>query len=263
MIIKIEEINLRRLLIIFNMVGIFDSGLGGLTVVKELKKKNLNISFIYLGDTARVPYGTRSPETIRKFAREDTKFLVDKNVDMIVVACNTVSSLALDVVKNNSNVPVFGVIEPVIKKALEITKNNKIGLVGTRATINSDAYKEVTLRSHASMLVPLIEEGFISGPELDLFITKYFAKFVGKVDTLILGCTHYPIIKDQIRKYLGDSIKLVDPAVELVNEIISKVNSEVKPSQKYYLTDVNPKFLETAKMFLDEDISQRVEKVSI
>lgn len=245
------------------MVGIFDSGLGGLTVVKEFKRKIPNASFIYLGDTARVPYGTRSAETIRKFAEEDTQFLVDKNVDLILVACNTVSSLAIDVVKKQSNVPVYSVIEPAIRKALDITKNNKIGLVGTRATVNSDAYKEITLRSHASMLVPLIEEGFISGPELDLFIARYLAGFIAKVDTLILGCTHYSIIKDKISKYLGDSIKLVDPAVELVNEISSKIIDGAKSTEKYYLTDVNERFLETAEMFLGEDISNKTEKVSL
>lgn len=245
------------------MIGIFDSGLGGLTVVHEIKKKFPNTPFIYLGDTARVPYGTRSPETIRKFAEEDTQFLIDKNVDLIVVACNTVSSLALDIVKKHSSVPVYAVIEPAIKKALEISKTKKIGLVGTRATINSEAYKEVTQRSHASMLVPLIEEGFISGPELDLFIAKYFAGFINNVDTLILGCTHYSIIKDKIRKYLGDSIKLVDPAVELVNEISSKIIDGAKSTEKYYLTDVNKRFLETAEMFLGEDISNKTEKVSL
>ncbi|MEK7100258.1 MAG: glutamate racemase [Patescibacteria group bacterium] len=245
------------------IVGIFDSGLGGLTVVKEFKRKIPNASFIYLGDTARVPYGTRSAETIRKFAEEDTQFLVDKNVDLILVACNTVSSLAIDVVKKQSSVPVYSVIEPAIRKALDITKNNKIGLVGTRATVNSDAYKEVILRSHASMLVPLIEEGFISGPELDLFIARYLAGFIAKVDTLILGCTHYSIIKDQISNYLGGSIDLVDPAVELVNEISSKIIVDDKSIEKYYLTDVNKRFLETAQMFLGEDISNKTEKVSL
>ena len=245
------------------IVGIFDSGLGGLTVVKEFKRKIPNASFIYLGDTARVPYGTRSAETIRKFAEEDTQFLVDKDVDLILVACNTVSSLAIDVVKKQSSVPVYSVIEPAIRKALDITKNNKIGLVGTRATVNSDAYKEVILRSHASMLVPLIEEGFISGPELDLFIARYLAGFIAKVDTLILGCTHYSIIKDQISNYLGGSIDLVDPAVELVNEISSKIIVDDKSIEKYYLTDVNKRFLETAQMFLGEDISNKTEKVSL
>lgn len=245
------------------MIGIFDSGLGGLTVVREIKKKYPKASYVYLGDTARVPYGTRSPETIRKFAEEDTQLLIDKNVDLIVVACNTVSSLALDVVKKHSSVPVYGVIEPALKKAIEISENQKIGLVGTRATVNSDAYKGVTLRKHASMLVPLIEEGFINGPELELFIARYFAGFVDNVDTLILGCTHYPIIKDEIDKYLGGTIKLVDPAVEVVNEIGSNIISDTETTTRYYLTDVNSRFFETAKMFLGEDISNNTEKVTL
>jgi glutamate racemase len=245
------------------LIGIFDSGLGGLTVVREIKKKHANASFIYLGDTARVPYGTRSPETIRKFAEEDTQFLIDKNVDLIVVACNTVSSLALDVVKRHSSVPVYGVIEPAMQKAIEVSENKKIGLVGTRATINSDAYKSVTMRSHASMLVPLIEEGFINGKEIDLFIAKYFAGFVDNVDTLILGCTHYPIIKKEIDKYLQNKINLIDPAVEVVSQISTFMSYEPETVEKYYLTDVNARFLETAKMFLGEDITNKTEKITL
>ncbi len=249
-------------------LGIFDSGLGGLTVVKEIKKLLPNISIIYLGDTARVPYGTRSVETIRKFAEEDTEFLIDQNVGLIVVACNTVSSIALDVVKKHSSVPVFGVIEPAMEKALSITMTNEIGLVGTRATVNSDAYDKVLLRKHASMLVPLIEEGFISGAEIELFIAKYFEEFNNKVDTLILGCTHYPIIKNEIRKFLGDKINLVDPAEEIAKVVFGYVKNnkninDDNVNDKFYLTDVNPRFIETAKMFLGYDISDKIEKVEL
>jgi len=246
------------------MIGVFDSGLGGLTVVKEIRKSLPNADIIYLGDTARVPYGTRSSETIRKFAEEDTKFLLDKNVELIVVACNTVSSLALDVVKKFSNVSVLGVINPATKKALKVSKLKKIGLVGTRATVNSNAYKEVTMRRQASMLVPLIEEGFIEGPEIDLFIKKYFSDFKDRVDALILGCTHYPLIKDNINNYLGGKIKLIDPAEEVAKEVY-EIAKDFKGTSKtrYFLTDVNKRFLETAKMFLGEDILDKVAKVEI
>ena len=251
-------------------IGVFDSGLGGLTVVREIKRKLPNNKIIYLGDTARVPYGTRSPETIRKFAEEDTEFLIDQNVDLIVVACNTVSSLALDVVKKHSSVPVFGVIEPATQKALKVTKNNKIGLVGTRATVNSNAYSVVSNKQQASMLVPLIEEGFVKGKEIELFIKKYFSNFIGSVDTLILGCTHYPIIKPLVKKYLGRSIKLIDPAEEIA-EVVTNFISERKISKKirsdendiFYLTDVNDRFLQTAKMFLGYDIYDMVIKVEL
>lgn len=251
------------------VIGIFDSGLGGLTVVKEIKKLLPNISLIYLGDTARIPYGTRSKETIKKFAKEDTQFLISKKVNLIVVACNTVSSLAIDVVKEYSNVPVFEVIKPAIKKALEITKNNKIGVVGTRATISSDSYTEASLRVHASLLVPLVEEGFIKGPEINLFIDKYFKGFMGKVDTLILGCTHYPLIKKEIKKYLKNNIILVDPAEEVSKEIykyINKLNNKFIPTKSndiYYLTDVNDRFVKTAKLFLGKDISKYIIKTEI
>jgi len=251
------------------IIGVFDSGLGGLTVVKEIKKLLPNVSLIYLGDTARVPYGTRSKETIEKFAKEDTLFLLSKNVSCIVVACNTVSSLALDIVKKNSNVPVFGVIDPAIKKALEVTKSGKIGVVGTRATINSSSYKEVSLRAHASMLVPLIEEGFIEGPEINLFIDRYFLVFKGKIDTLILGCTHYPLIKNQIKRYLGEKIKLVDPAEEIskvIYEYVIKSDRNINDkvgSDIYFLTDVNERFVKTAALFLGQDISKKIERVEL
>lgn len=274
-------------------IGIFDSGIGGLTVYKEIKKELPNIDVIYLGDTARVPYGTRSPETIKKFAKEDTKFLIDKKVDCIIVACNTVSSLALDEVKKTSNVPVFGVIEPAIKKAIEVSNKKVIGLVGTRATINSQAYPDVKVRSHASMLVPLIEEGFVKGPEINLFIKKYFKNFKTSVNTLILGCTHYPIIKKDIQRYLGKKICLVDPAFE-VSKVVKKhlidvvkldiqtTNSNMKKSfdklqtndnkksfdksqsnDIFYLTDVNQRFLDTAKLFLGKDISDKVKHINL
>lgn len=248
-------------------VGIFDSGLGGLTVVKEIKKIIPNIKIVYLGDTARVPYGTRSAETIRKFAEEDTKFLIDQDVDLIIVACNTVSSLALDIVKKHSSVPVFGVIDPAMNKALVMSKTKNIGLVGTRATINSNSYEKVSFKKHASMLVPLIEEGFINGKEIYIFIDKYFKDFVGRVDTLILGCTHYPIIKSEIKKYLGDKIVLIDPAEE-ISKVVTKyiIDNEItidNNKDKFYLTDVNSRFLETAEMFLGYDIGNDVIKIEI
>lgn len=251
------------------VIGIFDSGLGGLTVVKEIKKLLPNISLIYLGDTARIPYGTRSKETIKKFAKEDTLFLLSKKVNLIVVACNTVSSIAIDVVKKYSNVPVFEVIKPAIKKALNITKNNKIGVVGTRATISSNSYSEASLKSHASMIVPLVEEGFIRGPEINLFIEKYFKVFKGKVDTLILGCTHYPLIKNEIKKYLGTKINLVDPAEEVSKEVCNYVlkmnpkNVKNKIGDIYHLTDVNERFIKTAKLFLGTDITNKIKKVEL
>lgn len=247
------------------MIGIFDSGLGGLTVVKQIKDKIPDLPIIYLGDTARVPYGTRSPEIIKKFAEDDTRFLVDKNVDLIIVACNTVSSLALDVVKRHSSVPVLGVIEPAIQKAFKVSNTKNIGLVGTRATVNSTAYEGVSERRHASMLVPLIEEGFVKGKEIDMFNDKYFSYFKTKVDTIILGCTHYPIIKDEISKYLGDDINLVDPAEELVSVLSENIKDvDISRGQdSYYLTDVNDRFLETAKMFLGYDISGIVNKVEL
>lgn len=248
-------------------IGVFDSGVGGLTVVKELKKLLPNEKIIYLGDTARVPYGTRSRDVITKFALEDLKFLLDKKVKCVVVACNTVSALVLDKLIKESKVKIFGMIYPANTKAIKISRNGKIGLVGTRATVGSNAYKKIALKKHASLLVPLIEEGIVKGSELDIFIRKYFKEFVGKVDTIILGCTHYPIIKNDIKKYLGKNILLVDPAVEIAKEVYNFLNessilskSKKITKDKFYLTDPNSRFLETANLFLGYNISEKIKK---
>lgn len=245
------------------MIGIFDSGLGGLTVVKQLKKHFPQTSFYYLGDTQRVPYGTRSVKTIRQFAKENTLFLVGKKVDLIIVACNTVSAVGLDVVRKNSNVPVIGVIEPALRKARKLSKNNKIGLIGTRATVNSKAYKGITKRNHATLLIPLIEEGYLKKSNLKPFFEMYLKRFKGSVDTLILGCTHYPIIKTSIQKYLGKNVKLVDPAQEVVKEVSKFLKKDKKQKEKYYLTDLNERFLKIAKDFLGYSIGNKTEKVNL
>ncbi|MBL7036509.1 glutamate racemase [Candidatus Microgenomates bacterium] len=238
-------------------IGVFDSGIGGLTVVKQLKKILPKENIVYLGDTARVPYGTRSKKVIEEFALEDLRFLLKRKVKCVVVACNTVSALALKKVKDNSSMVVFGMINPANAKALKTSKNKKIGLVGTRATVGSNAYKNIYMKRHASLLVPLVEEGITKGPELDIFIKKYFKDFKGKVDTLILGCTHYPIIKKSIEKYLGQNITLVDPAEEIAKEVKKYLKDnnllniqKMKGKTEYHLTDLNPRFLKTANNFL-------------
>src|SRR5205814_5708039 len=193
-------------------IGVFASGIGGLTVVKALRDLLPNESICYLGDTARVPYGPKSPETVQRYAVELAGILTQKNAKALVVACNTVSSVALPLLTNKFSVPVIGVIEPGARAALQATRNRHIGVIGTRATIRSGAY-EKTLRAAASnvrvssracpLLVPLIEEGLLDDDVTDRMIMRYLDPMLADgIDTLVLGCTHYPLLTDAISQMI-------------------------------------------------------------
>lgn len=219
-------------------VGIFDSGLGGLTVVREIKRKYPKSSIVYLGDTARVPYGTRSKKVIEEFAVQDAKFLESKNVDLIIIACNTVSAVATDAVKKAVSVPVYEVITAAKNAAAKATKNGKIGVIATRATINSGAYGVQGLT--CPLLVPLIEEGEIDGPIIDLALDKYLDEVkTWGIDTLILGCTHYPLIEDLIAQKLP-GITLINSGVELAKTLKVSESSDFK--DEYFATDITERF---------------------
>lgn len=244
-------------------IGVFDSGLGGLTVVKELIKLLPHEDIIYLGDTARVPYGNRSAAAITKFAFEDVGFLLTKNVKCVVVACNTVSAVAGIDLKNKIKIPVFDVIEPVLK----LTKADKIAVIGTRATIKSQAYK-VDYSISCPLLVDFIEEGKIDGKALEITLRNYLVPLKSKnISTLIMGCTHFPIIEKLIQKEVGVGVKLINPG-KLVSGVVADYlsdhkmlrNSKSKPNLKFFVTDLTDQFTHTAKMFLGKQISiQRVE----
>lgn len=216
-------------------VGIFDSGLGGLTVVKEIKKLHPKVSIIYLGDTARVPYGTRSPETVRQFAVEDAKFLESQGVSQIIIACNTASALAFEQVKAAVKVPVYEVISWA-KLAAEKLGGN-IGVIGTTATIRSNAYDHPGIA--CPLLVPFVEAGELENPALEMVLRKYLEKF-HNLDTLILGCTHYPFIADKIQKIMGDKVQLINPGGELAKVLDFPEGDGV---DKYFVTDLTPSFL--------------------
>ncbi len=249
-------------------IGIFDSGLGGLTVVKEIAKVLPSEDIVYLGDTARVPYGTRSKETIIKFSLEDAEFLLTKGVKCVVIACNTASSTAREVLKEKIEVPVFDVIGPALRDARK-TSGSKIGVIGTRATIASGAYA-VDFSEACPLLVPFIEEGDIKSEALEIVIRDYLTPLKGKVDTLILGCTHYPIIETLIRKELGEGVKLINPeksVAEEVKEFLAK-NSLLNPQKsggkkQFYVTDLTDRFTKVAEMFLGEKVTGKIEKVTI
>jgi glutamate racemase len=253
-------------------IGVFDSGVGGLTVVKQLLKKFPGESIVYFGDTARIPYGTKSEEIVRRYALEDSIFLLDKNVKVVVVACNTASAIALSMLKEILPVPVIGVIEPGAKAAIKYTKNQKIGVIGTAATIRSNSYnKEIlALQPEAQIIpqacplfVPLVEEGWIDDETTYLVAERYLQGLrLNKIDTLILGCTHYPLLKNAIQKTVGKKVKLVDSGVETAEEIeviLKKngllANMEQTPKNYFYLSDMPYKFQEIAERFLERSIS--------
>lgn len=251
-------------------IGVFDSGLGGLTVVKQLINILPNEDIVYLGDSARVPYGTRSKETIIKFSFEDSNFLLKKKVKCIVIACNTASALAGKELEKKLKIPVFNVITPSLNYSKSISKSGKIGVIGTRGTIGSGAYK-VPFAKACPLFVPFIEEGNIDGEALKLIAKDYLSDFKKeKIDTLIMGCTHYPIIKDIIQNEVGEGVSLVDPGRAVTEQLrYSLAENNMLNNQKkmgkinYFVTDLTDRFAQVAKMFLGRGIKGRLKLAEI
>lgn len=260
-------------------IGIFDSGIGGLTVLKEILRVLPHENTIYLGDTARVPYGIRSPETVIRYSFENTKFLSFKDIKILVIACNTASSVSLDAIKSRVSIPVIGVIEPGAKAAAKATMSKKIGVIGTEATIKSTAYtkaikaidEQVEVFGLACPLfVPLVEEGWTEGHIAEIIAGKYLADLKGKdIDTIVLGCTHYPLLKKVIAEVMGSGIRLIDSAVEISQEIRGILeNLGIKRDKKspafreYYVTDSPERFLKVGEQFLGQQIA-RIEKIIV
>ena len=259
-------------------IGIFDSGSGGLTVFKAIKKILPDENLIYFGDFARIPYGTKSQKLVQQYALEDARFLMQYDVKMIVVACNTASAMALDFLKANLDIPVIGVVNPGARAAVRDTKNNKIGVIGTSATINSDAYARALLQiqpdaqivsNACPLLVPLVEEGWLDN-EITILTLKTYLKDILKnnIDTLILGCTHYPLLSETIQKIVGAQITLIDSGLETartVNNILKEnnmYNSGLKKGEaQFYVSDIPQKFEEIASRFLGEPL-KNVRQVS-
>jgi len=253
-------------------IGIFDSGLGGLTVAKEVFRLLPNEDIIYFGDTGRTPYGSRSKDIVIEFSRQDTNFLVEQGVKVIVVACNTASALALPNIESDYDIEMLGVIKPGARSAVKSTKNGKIGVIGTMGTISSDVYSreigtldpKIKVFSLACPLfVPLVEEGYLDKPATKLIADDYLAPFrTNGIDTLVLGCTHYPLLKDVIREVLGDKVTLIDSAEEtaqavykhlLTNELLREKTTEVL--HKFYVSDLPDRFNQVARHFLGDQIS--------
>jgi glutamate racemase len=245
-------------------IGVFDSGIGGLTVVKALGDLLPNEDIVYLGDTARVPYGPKSAETVQRYGLELAQMLTEKNAKAIVVACNTVSSVALPLLARKCSVPVIGVIEPGARAALQASRNRHIGVIGTRATIRSGAYEKalratdnsVRVNSRACpLLVPFIEEGLLDDEITDRVIGRYLEPLVcDGIDTLVLGCTHYPLLTGAIARVLGRQVTLVDSAhncASAVHEMLDRQSLRAPSSNRgelhVALTDTADNFLNVAR----------------
>lgn len=279
------------------MIGIFDSGLGGLTVAREIMKELPEVPIIYFGDTARTPYGGKSKETIIKYALQDAEFLISKGAKILVVACNTVSSVAIGVLKEKYKIPVFEVITPAAKKAIETTKNGRIGIIGTRATIFSKVYEEKILsychsrgfvrrptaeeggnpenikifQQACPLLVPLVEENWIDRPETKSIIRKYLQPLKSaQIDTLILGCTHYPFLKKIIQPKIGRKVKIVDSAETVAKEIkdyqkelssSANAGDPSRPENRFFASDITPYFENLAGKWLGKNV--KIEKMDL
>jgi len=258
-------------------IGVFDSGIGGLTVLKELLAHLPGEAFIYFGDTARVPYGTKSAETVRRFSRENVRLLLDRGVKSVVVACNTASAEALAMLQREFALPIVGVIEPGVRAAVAASGSGRIGVIGTAGTIRSGAYQAGIrlLKENADitaapcpLFVPLAEEGWIDHPVTEMVAREYLNEFRTRdIDALVLGCTHYPLLKSVISRVMGTSVELVDSAVETAREMKRIIQSEDiiggrgNGNFSVILSDTSPTFEEIAQRFLGRDIPE-IELVS-
>ncbi|BBB32490.1 glutamate racemase [Thermotomaculum hydrothermale] len=244
-------------------IGIFDSGAGGLTVLKKLRKNLKGVEFYYLGDTARLPYGTKSSETIVNYTLQNVDFLRTKDIEILIVACNTASAYSIPHLKTKLNIPVYGVIKAGAKKAVKVSENKRIGIIGTRATILSNSYQDEIKKlcpeceifsNPAPLLVPLVEEGLIEGEIAEKIVSIYVMPLIeNKIDTLVLGCTHYPVMKKTIGKIVGEKIKLVDSATPIL-EILKKsfiFPKEGENKTEIYVTDYPENFGKLSEKFLE------------
>ncbi len=252
-------------------IGVFDSGLGGLTVVRELRRQLPHEQIIYFGDIARLPYGIKSEKQIREFSSENTEFLLKRKVKAVVVACNSSSSAAYDYLKKNYAVPIIDVIQPAAEKAVAVTRNLKIGVIATQATVASGAYrraiqsqnKKIKVFSNACpLLVPFVEEGILDGSLIEMVISRYLSPILKqKIDTLILGCTHYPLLKKVIQKVAGPQVKLIDSApaaVGKLKDLLIQTDGFRNPKKKgelhVFVSDLPASFRAVGDRFLGEKL---------
>lgn len=252
-------------------VGVFDSGIGGLTVAHEVIRQLPHESVLYFGDTARVPYGPKSPDTVRRYSREIADFLRDQGVKSIVIACNTATAHALTVLRDEFDMPVIGVVEPGARAAVSVTTGGRIGVIGTVGTIKSGAYERairainpdvfITARA-CPLFVPLVEEGWTDHEATRLIAHEYLDPLVAaKIDTLVLGCTHYPLLKPLLREVLGPDVRLIDSAEETAAETARTLaaadltaSANAEPTYRFVASDDPLQFLQLGQRFLGDTI---------
>jgi glutamate racemase len=255
-------------------LGIFDSGIGGLTVLRAIKRLLPRENIMYLGDTARVPYGTRSAQTVLKYSIANTDFLLRQNIKLLVVACNTASAVATDALRERYDIPVIEVITPGARGAVRLSRGRRIGIIGTETTVQSNAYqkaihaldRQIEVFSCACPLfVPLAEEGWCDPQDEIVLLTarRYLAALKDQaIDTLVLGCTHYPLLKGAIQRVMGDAVTLIDSADETAHEVESLLadnrllrNNGDSGTCSFFVTDIPHRFIETGKLFLGDEIA--------
>lgn len=263
-------------------VGVFDSGVGGLTVAREIMRQIPEERIIYFGDTARVPYGSKSKDTIVRYSRQIIRFLESQGVKAIVIACNTASAYALETVQKESDIPIIGVINAGARTAVHATRNGKIGVIGTVGTIGSGIYTEVmqqmrpdirVIGKPCPLFVPLVEEGLLHDSVTDEIASRYLAELKGKyIDTLVLGCTHYPLLRSTLRRLMGEDVVLVNPAYETAIELrellkehgLSRDPNVPTDGEKYqfFVSDLAEKFTDFATSILPNEVKE-TKKINI
>ncbi len=253
-------------------IGIFDSGVGGLTVVSQIQNILPGEDIVYFGDTARVPYGTKSRETVTRFSVENVEFLMRHNVKVVVVACNTASSLSLDFLKRCFKVPIIGVIEPGAESAVSRTRNNRIGVIGTQATISSGAYENAIRKMGAKnrvftqscpLFVPLVEEGWFDHPATTLVAEEYLRPLMArKIDALVLGCTHYPLLKPLLGRVMGQGVTLIDSAAETARAVVETIAGQglaapagAAVTHRFVVSDDAPRFQQVGARFIGDRLT--------
>ncbi len=257
-------------------IGVFDSGVGGLTVAREIMRQMPGERIVYFGDTARVPYGNKSPETVLRYSRQNIHFLMSHHVKAIVIACNTASAHALETVQREFDIPIMGVINAGARAAVAATKNGKIGVIGTEGTIGSGIYTEVMTRlspqvqvtgKACPLFVPLVEEGLLHDSVTDEIAGRYLSELKSRfIDTLVLGCTHYPLLRSTIRRLMGEEVTLVNPAYEtaielrqlLLEQHLDRDEEAEGNGEKYrfYVSDLADKFTAFATSILPDQVKE-------
>ncbi len=261
-----------------NPIAVFDSGLGGLTVMREIAAALPRESIVYFGDTARVPYGTKSERTVRRYAVENTNFLLRFEPKLLIAACNTVSSVAMEHLRATFRLPMLGVVEPGARAAARATKSGKVGVIATEATIKSNAYRRAinaidpdirVIARHTPLIVPMVEEGRAQDdPAVALVLEQYLAPMLAEgVDALVLGCTHYPIFKAAVQKVVGEKVTVVDSALSAATEVVGMIGEigranpagEVWPRYRFYVSDSGQRFMEIGGRFWGRELGNVIE----